>query len=115
MKSLFVAFLMVFSLPTFAKMTVFNSADAAKAVLNDEEALAKIYKKSNTDNFLKIAVESEVVNEFNVTVETSKLDWRCETVVKVKSAPVSITLPNGAKIQTNKLVVSKVSASNCIE
>ncbi len=115
MKSLLIAFLVVFSAPSFAKMTVFKSVDAAKAVLNDEEALTNIYKKSNTDTFLKISVESEKMNDFDVTVETAKLDWRCETVVKVKSAAVVVSIPGGAKITTNKLVLSKVSASNCIE
>lgn len=115
MKSLVLASLIIFSAPSFAKMTVFSNADAAKAVLNDEEVLNKIYKKSNTETFLKISVESEKTNEFDVTVETAKLDWRCESVVKVKSAPVVMTLPNGVKISTNKLVLSKVSAANCIE
>ncbi len=115
MKSLLIMSLVVFSLPSFAKLSVYRSEDAAKLVLTSDETMDKIYQKSETEDFRRIEVENTKINEFDVVVETSKLDWRCETIVKVKAVGAVITTPNGGKIATNKLVVGKVSAAKCIE
>lgn len=115
MKSLLIVSLMVLSLPSFAKLSVFRSDDAAKLVLTSDEIMEKIYQKSDTEDFRRIEVENTKINEFDVVIETSKLDWRCETVVKVKAVGAVVTTPNGGKIATNKLVVGKVLAAKCIE
>nr|BDT27519.1 hypothetical protein BHI3_09850 [Bacteriovorax sp. HI3] len=114
MKSLLIASLMVISAPSFAKLAVYGNADAARAVLAPE-VLSKVMDKAQTETFLKVAVENTKLNEFSVTVETAKLDWRCETVVKVKAVGEVITTPNGGKIATNKLVVGKIAEAKCIE
>lgn len=115
MKSLLIVSLMILSAPSFAKLAVYNSEDAAKLVLTSTETLDKIYQNSNTDNFKRIEVENTKLNEFDVLVETTKLDWRCETIVKVKAVGQVITTPNGGKIATNKLVIGKVAKSDCVE
>lgn len=103
--------------PTFAqaKLTVFRTEDAAKLVFTDGTTLEKAKKISSADNFVSLSVESDKVNTFDVTLELSKLDYRCFVNVEVITKGETIQLPSGGKISTNKLVVRSVKAEKCIE
>ncbi len=115
MKFLLILSLALFSASSFAKMTKFSTVDAVKFVLNEDAALSKIFKQSQTDVLVKVEVEETAFNEFDVTIQTAKLDWRCESTVKVKTKKVIAQIPGGASITANELVLGKVSKSECIE
>lgn len=117
MKSAIIALVLTLFAPTFAqaKLTVFNKESAAKLVLNDSATMEKAKKLSNATDFLGLSVESEKMNSFEVTLELSKLDYRCFVNVEVVAKGEAVILPGGGKIATNKLVVKSVKAEKCID
>ncbi len=115
MKVLALVALVLFTSQSFAKMTKFSSKDAVVFVLSTDEVMTKIYKQSQTDLLLKVEVAEVAFNEFDVTLETAKLDWRCSTVVKVKTKKIIAQIPGGASISANELTTSKISKSDCVE
>ncbi len=115
MKFVLILTLALFSAQSFAKMTKFSSVEAVKFVLNEDSTISKIFKQSQTDILVKVEVEETSFNEFDVLVQTAKLDWRCETTVKVKTKKIIAQIPGGASITANELVLGKVSKSECVE
>jgi hypothetical protein len=115
MKFLLILSLALFSAQSFAKMTKFSTVEAVKFVLNDEVAMSKVFKQSQTDVLVKVEVAETAFNEFEVAVQTAKLDWRCDTTVKVKTKKIIAQIPGGASITANELVLGKVSKSECVE
>lgn len=114
MKKLILATLILSSVSSFAKLTVFSNLEATKLILNDETVMSKILKKSETNTLDAVKVESDKFNEFTVTVTTSTEEAVCSTAVKVKAQKVQAEIPGGAKITTNKLVVTKIETSECM-
>lgn len=113
MKAFLLSLLVLGSISAQAKLTVFGSKQALQVVANDEATIAKVLTKSNTDTLKAISVESIETNVFEVKVTSTKLDSSCETEVFLKSKPEVVVLPSGAKIATNKLVVSKIGSVDC--
>lgn len=113
MKKIILATLVLSSVSSFAKLTVFSSLDATKLVLNDDKVMTKIFNKTETSTLDSVKVESDKFNEFQVTVNTSTLDAVCSTLASVKAQKVQAEIPGGARITTNKLVVTKVAAGDC--
>lgn len=113
MKKILLAVLVLSSVSSFAKLTVFSNLDATKLIINDEKVMTKILEKSETSTLDSVKVESDRFNEFQVTVTTSTLDVVCSTVVSVKAQKVQAEIPGGARITTNKLVVAKVATADC--
>lgn len=112
MKVLKVTILSLVVVSSFAKMTVFSSAEALRLSVS-EEVLSKILTKTKTSDVLKVEVEKLTLNQFRVSLESTDGSKICDSEVLVKDKKVKAQIPGGAVITTNKLEVSNILLKNC--
>lgn len=114
MKKIIILISLLTSFVANAKLTIFSSQDAARIAI-EQEVLAKILKKSNTQQFVSVKVDVLETNDFVATVETksSSTEEVCITKVQIKDKRKTVILPGGGAISANKLAVSKVQKSIC--
>lgn len=113
MKKMMASLLLLASLSTMAKMTVFNADQALELVANDHQLIENILTKSKTNKVVNIDAEQVDFNQFEVLVTTKKAKVSCETLVDVKAVMSTVTLPGGGKISANNLKILKVSKAVC--
>lgn len=123
MKTLLMTFLLVAAtIPAFAKMTVFNTTDAIKLVINDATTMQKILganlRQSEMTSVMASSSGDGLRKNFTVQIVTSSkggvnagpcmTDVSLSTVTRLAGSP-----GGGPGISSNKLVISNVAPANC--
>ena len=110
------------SLPAFAKMTVFNTTDAIKFVLNDAAAMQKILgatlRQSEITSIMTSSSGDSLRKNITVRIGTSSKSGingsPCMTELSVSTATRLVGSPvGGPGLYSNRLVISNVGLTNC--
>ena len=113
MKAILAALVLVTSVSSYAKMTVFSNKDALKFVMESDSILKEVYAQSGTNNLMGLSVVNSEFNAFEVEINTNNEDKDCRTSVLVESETVHARMPGGGQITANKLVAKKIFKSIC--
>ena len=123
MKAIFLTSLLVAaSSPAFAKLTVFNTTDAIKFVLDADVAMEKILgatlRESEITSITASSSGDGVRKNLIVRIGTSSKSGingsPCVTDVSVSTATRLTGAPGGRPgISSNRLVISNISAATC--
>lgn len=113
---------MATSIPAFAKLTVFNTTDAIKFVLEDQKTMQQILGKTLREsevNSITVSWSSKGFSKyFTVRIGTSSNtpvgERPCSTDVSVETQTKMVGLPGGSTgISTSRLAISKVGPTVC--
>ena len=105
-----------------AKITVYNTTDAIKLVLNDQATMQRLLGSSLREaevRGISVSYSTKGFNKnFTVRVDTSAQtpvgERPCSTDISVLAVTKQVGLPNGGPgISTSQLVISKIGQTNC--